>query len=82
MCILTCMICIFMQFEARATARITLTHKSCPAGFGIVGGIVSGRYVCQCSIDEVVDILDCNETSREILLQVRLSCALHTLNVA
>ena len=62
-----------MQFSARAnTAHITLIHESCPAGFQIVGGLVTGHYVCRCSMEDD-NIVNCNTSSGDILLKVRLN---------
>ena len=63
---------VSLQFNARATASITLVHKSCPAGFDIVEGFVPGRYVCRCSLQDA-NILSCNTSSEDILLRVRAS---------
>ena len=69
---------ISLQFEARATASITLVHESCPAGFEIVDGIIPGRYVCRCSLEDA-NILSCNRRSEHVLLRVRAQC-MHVVN--
>ena len=61
-----------MQFEARATASVTLVRKSCPAGFEIVDWIVAGQYVCRCRMQDV-NIVNCNTISGDILLKVSLN---------
>ena len=62
-----------LQVDTRASASLTLTHKSCPAGFEIMAGIVPGRYSCQCSKVNL-NIQSCNETTDDLLLKVRMLC--------
>ena len=64
-----------VQFGAKPTANFTLVPESCPAGFDIVEGIVSGQFVCRCSFQDA-NILYCNTSSEDILLRVRAS-AMH-----
>ena len=62
-----------LQFDARAAATITLVHDSCPAGFDIVERIIPGHFFCQCNLQDV-NILNCNRSTQDILLQVRVQC--------
>ena len=65
---------VALQFNARTSARLTLIHASCPAGFETVEGIISGRLVCRCSKTDL-NIQSCNETTDDLLLKVRVLCA-------
>ena len=70
----TCVIYIALQlFNTRANASLTLIDESCPAGFEIVGAIISERYACQCSKTDL-NIQGCNETTEDVLLKVRMLC--------
>jgi len=58
------------QVDASSNASFTLMHKSCPAGFEEVEGIIRGEYNCQCSKTNL-NIQSCNETTEDVLLKVR-----------
>ena len=47
-------------------------HKSCPAGFEAVKGIIQGRFVCRCNRADL-NIRSCNRTTEDVLLKVRES---------
>ena len=60
---------VALQFNARASASLSLIDDSCPAGFETVVGIIRRRYSCQCSkID--LNIQSCDETTKAVLLKV------------
>ena len=65
---------VALQFNARASANLTLIDDSCPAGFQTVEGIIPGRYSCQCSKINL-NIQRCDETTGGLLLKVRVLCA-------
>ena len=64
---------VALQFNARASASLTLIDDSCPAGFETVEGIILGRYSCQCSKKDL-NIQRCDETTKTVLLKVRVLC--------